>query len=317
MRTKLLGSILISLVLVLGVVLAQTGGYTPGEFQKTNPNYPQPNPFYFEGKIDWNLLGITQPSNTWEYMERGIHKQDDLGDITGAIQDYQTSLSMNSPCQVVTAAVITANLVNGKLPPRLTLTPPPCMFTVRLRLGHLLSGLDSRVPQAETDPAQAISLFQEVVGTNIPNNGFLNKVDGTCPPEVAFNPAPPNVLGIDPLRLGVNALIGETYKNEAEQTTDSAKQQADYQNAIVAFCGELALSPVTSQTTALTSDQANNAHVHWELADIYEKLGQNRNEVSELQQYVLATQYHSDVYPWRISLAQKKMQELQAGLTLK
>ena len=51
--------ILLAIAGILVAVFAQSGGYTPGEFQSTNPNYPKPNPFYFEGKIDWNLLGIT------------------------------------------------------------------------------------------------------------------------------------------------------------------------------------------------------------------------------------------------------------------
>ena len=69
-------SLLLSGWLLLGVVAAQAGtygSYKPGDFQTTNPNYPAPNPFYFEGRIDWNLLGINQPSNSWEYLQRGIH----------------------------------------------------------------------------------------------------------------------------------------------------------------------------------------------------------------------------------------------------
>src|SRR5580704_9621341 len=124
--------VVVALAVVLVAVFAQNGTYTPGEFQSSNPNYPKPNPFYFEGKIDWNLLAITQPQNAWEFLERGMHFQDDMDDIPDAINDYQTSLSMNSleshTCQIVTAAT----LVNGTVPTQLT--PAPCMFTVRLRL---------------------------------------------------------------------------------------------------------------------------------------------------------------------------------------
>jgi len=96
--------------LLMGVAVAQTTGgvYTPGEFQTTNPYYLLPNPFYFEGRIDWNLLGISQPTNAWDYMELGIHYQDDLDDTQSAIADYETALTFNSlqnnTCQVVTAA---------------------------------------------------------------------------------------------------------------------------------------------------------------------------------------------------------------------
>jgi tetratricopeptide (TPR) repeat protein len=239
-------------------------------FQKTNPYYPKPNPFYFEGKVTWEYLKISTPSNFWEYLQRGIHKQDDLDDDAGAMADYETAFAGNSlqnaTCQLVTAATF----VGGKLPS--TLTPPPCMFTIRLRLGYLLR---------ETNPDRAISLFQEV-------------------------------LQIDPLRLDVNALIGETYKFKAEQATDATVKQTAYQNAIQAFQAELALSPVTATTIAQTGDQANNAHVHWELAEIYEALGMPANQKSELQAYVLATQWHSDTYPWRIALAQARIKTLGA-----
>lgn len=263
---------LLGLTVMLIAVFAQTGGtYTPGEFQSSNPNYPHPSPFYFEGKIDWNLLGITTPSNAWEYMQRGIHYQDDLNDIPDATTDYQTSLSMNSlqngTCQIVTAAMVGSG---GTLPTQLT--PAPCMFTVRLRLGYLLE---------QSQPSTSIGLFQEV-------------------------------LQIDPQRLGVNTLIAETYVMEAQQSTDPATQQQDYQSAVNAYQAELALSPVSSQYTALTADTANNSKVHWELAQVYEALGENSSAATELQTYLQATQWHSDDYPWRIALAQAQIPILAA-----
>jgi tetratricopeptide (TPR) repeat protein len=259
--------------LLLGLALAavlpaQTTAYQPGDFQQTNPNYPLPNPFYFEGKIDWEKLAIAQPSNAWEYAQHGMHLQDDLEDIPGAIADYEKSLSMNSlangTCQIVTQAT----LVDGQLPSRLD--PPPCMFTVRLRLAYLLR---------QQDPATAIALFQEV-------------------------------LTIDPLRLGVNAMIGETYMIEAGQAPNDADRRQAWQQAVTAFQAELALSPVTPATMALTHDMANNAHVHWNLAQVYENLGRTTDQMKELQAYLQATQWHSDVYPWRIAVARKKLEQM-------
>ena len=257
--------IVAALAAVLGATFAQIGTYTPGVFQSTNPNYPIPNPFYFEGKIDWNLLGITQPQNAWDFLQRGMHFQDDLDDIPSAINDYQTSLSMNSlqmqTCQIVTAAT----LVNGTVPTQLS--PAPCMFTVRLRLGYLLR---------QTNPSTAIGLYQEV-------------------------------LQIDPQRLGANTLIAETYVIEAQQATVAQTQQQAYANAVAAYQAELALSPVTAQSTALTGDLANNSKVHWELAQVYVAMGQNTLAKAELQSYLQATQWHSDVYPWRIALARSQI----------
>lgn len=244
-----------------------TSTYVPGvTFQQTNPNYPLPNPFYFEGRIDWNLLNITKPSNAWEYAQRGIHEQDDLEDYTDAIADYQQSIAMNNlgnnTCQLVTVA------------PTGPMNPPPCMFTVRLRLAGLLM---------TQQPASAIELYQEV-------------------------------LTIDPLHLGVNAAIGETYALMASQASSSTQAAGLYQQAIAAYKAEIAISPVTPLQTQLTTDTANNAHVHWALAQIYQTLNQPANEMAELSLYLQATQWHSDTYPWRIQLAQKMMQGAQVTL---
>ncbi|HLJ47887.1 MAG TPA: hypothetical protein VKU01_17850 [Bryobacteraceae bacterium] len=237
---------------------AAAQSYQPGvTYQTANPNYPVRNPFYFEGRVDWDLLRIDQPSNAWEFAQRGIHKQDDLEDFQGAMDDYRTALSMNSrvngTCQILTSAPAGFGQ---------TTDPPPCMFTVRLRLGNLLRW---------TNPEDAIALFKEV-------------------------------LEIDPLRLGVNALIGDTYAG----MPDSAA------HAIAAYKAELALSPVTDVSKAVTGDEANNAHVHWSLAGLYEKMGLAAEAVTELDLYLKATQWHSDTYPWRIELAKRRMTRLQS-----
>lgn len=246
------------------------GPYVPGvTYQADNPNYLNRNPFYFEGRVDWNLLKITNPSTPWEYTQRGIHYQDDLVDNTDAITDYQTAISMNSlsngTCQLITSAALAA--------PNPNLTPAPCMFTPRLRLAHLL---------AQTQPAAAIGLYQEV-------------------------------LKIDPLRLGVNEFIGEAYEIEAAEAANSQSQTALLQSAIAAYQAELALSPVTATYMALTGDTANNAHVHWALAEIYSQLGDKANQVSELNLYLAATQWHSDTYAWRIQLAKARLAKIAAG----
>jgi tetratricopeptide (TPR) repeat protein len=243
-------------------------GYTPGEFQAANANYPVRNPFYFEGRIDWDLLKITQPSNAWEFAQRGIHEQDDLLDTSAAIADYKTSVSMNNlqdrSCQLITAAPTGFGQ---------KIDPPPCMFTVRLRLGNLVKA---------SDPTTALQMFDEV-------------------------------LTIDPLRLGVNTLIGETYSALGDNASNSGDQEEFYREAVAAYEAELALSPVTDLSIKLTGDEANNAHVHWALAGLYDKLGETKNEVTELDLYLKATKWHSDTYPWRIQIAQGRMQKLMAS----
>jgi tetratricopeptide (TPR) repeat protein len=243
-------------------------GYTPGEFQSTNANYPVRNPFYFEGRIDWDLLKIAEPSNAWEFEQRGIHKQDDLEDYAGAIADYRTSISMsnlqNKTCQLVTAAPTGFGQ---------KIDPPPCMFTVRLRLGNLLM---------TSDPNTALTLFQEV-------------------------------LTIDPLRLGVNGMIGQTYTVLGDNASNAGDQEEFYRDAASYYQGEIALSPVTDLSLKITGDEANNAHVHWALAALYDKLGESKDEITELDLYLKATKWHSDTYPWRIQIAQGRMQKLMTA----
>ena len=241
--------------------------YTPGStFQTSNPNYPIRNPFYFEGRVDWNLLKIVVPANAWEFAQRGIHEQDDMEDIASAIADYTRAISMNSlsngTCQLITAS----SPGFGQ-----SVDPPPCMFTVRLRLGNLLKG---------TNPSGAIDLFQQV-------------------------------LQIDPLRLGVNALIGDAYRKSAEGAKGDERRKALHR-AIAAYRAELALSPVTPQTVALTGDLSNNAHVHWTLAEVYRELEDPAGQVRELTAYLEATQWHSDTNAWRIPLARSRLAQLQA-----
>lgn len=246
------------------------GPYVPGvTYQSDNPNYLNRNPFYFEGRVDWNLLKITNPSTPFEYTQRGIHEQDDLQDNVSAIADYKKAISLNDlnsgSCQIVTSA--------SQVVPNATLSPAPCMFTPRLRLAHLV---------IEEQPDEAINLYQEV-------------------------------LKIDSLRLGVNELIGEAYEVKAKAATDEASKTAFFMSAIAAYQAELALSPVTTQYTALTGDTANNAHVHWSLSEIYADLGDTKNQAAELNLYLAATKWHSDTYAWHIQLAKARLAALGAG----
>lgn len=119
--------------------------------REMNDNYLTRNPFYFEGRVDYDLLGIDEPTDAWEFMQRGIHKQDEE-DYEGAVKDYRRGLELNSlqngTCQLVTEDT----LVNGALPQ--DLTPAPCIFTLRLRLAYLIH---------KDEPEEAIRLFEEVL----------------------------------------------------------------------------------------------------------------------------------------------------------
>src|SRR5262245_57553671 len=228
---------------LLFLSLSAYGFCQTGVFQTTNPNYPARNPFYFEGKIDYEKLGIVSPGNAWEYMQRGIHRQDVLEDRTGAIEDYRESIRLNNltkgSCQIVTSV---PDEDFGKL------DPPPCMFTVRLRLGYL---------RMHDEPEEATALFREV-------------------------------LQIDPRRLEVNSLIGEAYAISAEKAESGGEREGLYRRAIASYQAEIAFSPVTPQTISLTGDEANNAHAHWSLAGIHEKLADRQSAISEYELYLKA-----------------------------
>ena len=248
-----------------GALTTGDGPYVPGiTYQADNPNYLTRNPFYFEGRVDWNLLKITTPNTTWEFVQRGIHNQDDLEDSAAAIADYQKALTGNSlsngTCQIFRTVPATSPNVN----------PAPCMFTPRLRLAHLL---------IEDQPDVALSLYAEV-------------------------------LQIDALRLGVHAFMAEAYEIKAAKASDEKSKEAFLEKAIEEFDAELELSPVTAAYTALTADKANNAHVHWSLAEIYTELGNKTKEAEEYQAYLDATQWHSDTYAWRIPLAKARLAKL-------
>ena len=147
--------------------------------QEDNPNYPARNPFFFEGKIDWELLKIDQPSTAWEYMQRGIYRQDDLEDEEAAVEDYKKALEMKQSRERDLPA---CDLGAGRFFD--AYAPPPCMFTLRLRLGYLL---------IHDDPEESVRLFKEV-------------------------------LEIDPMRLEVNFLIAEAYEVSRRGSGDRGRE---------------------------------------------------------------------------------------------
>ncbi|MYD94203.1 MAG: hypothetical protein F4Y02_11040 [Chloroflexi bacterium] len=228
-----------------------------------NPNYPVRNPFYFEGKIDYELLGIDEPENAWEYLQRGIWHQDDREDLAAAKADYRHSIALNDP------STGTCRIIRSRADLEIS-DPPPCMFTPRLRLAYLL---------LHEDPDESIRLFREV-------------------------------LEIDPLFLEVNLLIGKAYHDIAKTTADPEGKLQAYEAAIRAFRAELELAPVASPD--ITPDRVNNSTVHWHLAEVYEESGQLEDAIMEFDLYLEATRWHSDVYPWRIPLAAKKIEILRS-----
>ena len=199
---------------VPGPTTVTPGAFIPGTtYQVDNPNYMSRNPFYFEGRVDWNLLKIVTPATPWEFMQRGIHYQDDLQDSASAIADFQSALAQNSlsngTCQILKAPV--ANSPN--------LFPAPCMFTPRLRLAHLIKG---------TQPTVAIGLFQEVLQIDplrLGINQYIGDVYVTMAQNAADQTSQANFyhqaiaayqaeLLLSPVTPATTALTGDTANNE-------------------------------------------------------------------------------------------------------
>lgn len=226
-----------------GGLTTGTGPYVPGvTFQSDNANYMNRNPFFFEGRVDWNLLGITTPTTVWEYVQRGIHYQDDLVDTTDAISDYQTAISMNSvsngTCQIFTTTPAVSPNIN----------PPPCMFTPRLRLANLLM---------QSNPSQAIALFQQVLQIDALRLGVNESIGEAYEVEAAAATttaaqttllqsaiaAYKAELALSPVTASYTALTGDLANNahvhwslagiyvELGDTTDQATELQAYLNA--------------------------------------------------------------------------------------
>ncbi len=53
------------------------------------------NPTFFAlVKTDWPLLGIDEPRTAWEYVQRGMYRQDDLRNEGAALEDYLHALEL-------------------------------------------------------------------------------------------------------------------------------------------------------------------------------------------------------------------------------
>ncbi len=53
------------------------------------------NPVFFSlVKTDWPLLGIPEPRTAWEFVQRGMYRQDDLHDEAAAVADYEHALEL-------------------------------------------------------------------------------------------------------------------------------------------------------------------------------------------------------------------------------
>jgi len=83
--------------------------------QGGQPAVQSPNPvFFFEAKVNWPALKIDQPRTAWEYAQRGMYRQDALGDVAGAKADYEESERLNRRILIVQARLGVMALQEGR-----------------------------------------------------------------------------------------------------------------------------------------------------------------------------------------------------------
>ncbi len=96
------------LLLVLAFGALWWSGKAVSQFQGTYPplhagvdspgaiiGEQDPNPaHFFEERVDWPLLNIDEPRTAWEYTQRGIYFQDDVGDLGAAMADYMRAAEL-------------------------------------------------------------------------------------------------------------------------------------------------------------------------------------------------------------------------------
>jgi tetratricopeptide (TPR) repeat protein len=79
---------------------------------------PSPQPaepaLYFEAKASWPALGIDEPRTAWEFVQRGMHRQDELEDESGAIEDYRAAEALDSHILLIHARLGSLHLRRGR-----------------------------------------------------------------------------------------------------------------------------------------------------------------------------------------------------------
>ncbi len=70
--------------------------------------------YFFEGKADWQALGIKEPRTGWEFAQRGMYYQDEVHDITAALADYRKAAAMEPELMSPKARMGSIYLRQGK-----------------------------------------------------------------------------------------------------------------------------------------------------------------------------------------------------------
>lgn len=78
------------------------------------PRPQSPDPvLFFEAKAHWPSLNIATPRTAWEFVQRGMYKQDDLEDVEGALADYRDAERLNDHLLLIHARIGTIYLERG------------------------------------------------------------------------------------------------------------------------------------------------------------------------------------------------------------
>lgn len=129
--------------------------YAGMDSQGARPNTQEPNPvLFFEAKAYWPALGIDEPRTAWEYAQRGMYRQDDLEDVTGAVEDYARALELNDHLLIAHAR----------------------LGTIALHRGADLARTQTSSAAALTQLSEAVYRFQEVLAEQPHRAGMHRKI---------------------------------------------------------------------------------------------------------------------------------------------
>ena len=140
MKTFSLVAGLVALLLVSSIISLWQAGEAESQFQGQYPPLnvgidsleaiidpelqANPNPsHFFEEKAYWPQLGIETPRTPWEYTQRGMYLQDDVGDLAAAMADYNQADAMEQARSCAPGVP----LIEGR----------PCLLILRARLANI------------------------------------------------------------------------------------------------------------------------------------------------------------------------------------
>lgn len=108
--------LVLGLVLLSSPALAQEPLYIGIDSIGAKPlAQPEEPVLFFEAKVHWPSLKIDEPRTAWEFVQRGMYRQDDLEDVDAAVADYRSAIDRDSHILIAHARLGTILLSRAKV----------------------------------------------------------------------------------------------------------------------------------------------------------------------------------------------------------